>query len=567
MRVRVSHLTRRSKGGVSRREQSAEASVARIGRDAAAEIFLPDPRVLLRHATIEPTPDGKLIVRALGNATLGVDGSVAASAAIAPGSKITIGPYRLEIEQPREDADLALTVELVEPLGGGPRHEQGLGTKGGLTEILPAKRLWSWVLFTTIALLFLVLPVAANLMSRTVASTKVGPVGLFTAWNIGTISNPHRAFADNCDTCHQKPFVRVENAACLNCHADEIGQHADPRSFPAADLANQRCESCHKEHSGQRMVARNADRFCATCHASIETAFVGSRLLNVASFGHAHPEFRPSVTADPAKGDVARVSLGAVPRPRDNPGLRFPHSKHLAPAGLRTVLGVVKLDCADCHRPSTGGIGFVPITYEATCQSCHQLKFEPKYPDWEVPHAVPAMVRRTIEGLYSQIALTEKRDLGPPEPLVQKPGQLREVPRSYSEEGMNWARARALEAMTSTFGANGCGYCHAVTPPPTGGDAMDWKVVPARLQPSFLPKARFNHAKHTTVGCADCHDAARSEESAELLLPGIETCRNCHSGEEPDRGRVASACVACHGFHDSSSKLGKRSGKIVGVSR
>ena len=97
MKIAIVYLTRRSRGGVARREESLEAPQAHIGRDAAAEVFLADPRILLQHALIEPAPDGSFIVRAIGNADLRIDGQLATSARLAPGSSFALGPYRLQI--------------------------------------------------------------------------------------------------------------------------------------------------------------------------------------------------------------------------------------------------------------------------------------------------------------------------------------------------------------------------------------------------------------------------------------------------------------------------------------
>ena len=39
----------------------------------------------------------------------------------------------------------------------------------------------------------------------------------------------------------------------------------------------------------------------------------------------------------------------------------------------------------------------------------------------------------------------------------------------------------------------------------------------------------FNHEKHRVVSCAECHPKAKgSEKTSDVLLPGVESCRNCH---------------------------------------
>ncbi len=42
-----------------------------------------------------------------------------------------------------------------------------------------------------------------------------------------------------------------------------------------------------------------------------------------------------------------------------------------------------------------------------------------------------------------------------------------------------------------------------------------------------MPRARFNHAAHTTEPCTACHNTAeRSKHSSDILMPGIAKCRS-----------------------------------------
>ena len=67
--------------------------------------------------------------------------------------------------------------------------------------------------------------------------------------------------------------------------------------------------------------------------------------------------------------------------------------------------------------------------------------------------------------------------------------------------------------------------------------------------------------------CENCHAAQTSKESADLLIPGIANCRECHAGERA-KDKVASGCVACHGYHQSASlvltELQARGAKAAG---
>ena len=70
--------------------------------------------------------------------------------------------------------------------------------------------------------------------------------------------------------------------------------------------------------------------------------------------------------------------------------------------------------------------------------------------------------------------------------------------------------------------------------------------------------------KHETMECADCHDASKSEDSMDVLIPGIENCRQCHAGTESVTNRLESTCVDCHGFHIADDHpLGNREGMTM----
>jgi Cytochrome c7 and related cytochrome c len=81
------------------------------------------------------------------------------------------------------------------------------------------------------------------------------------------------------------------------------------------------------------------------------------------------------------------------------------------------------------------------------------------------------------------------------------------------------------------------------------GNEIAWGVVPVHVASAWMPKARFDHVKHRTNKCADCHAVEKSRSSADIAIPDIVNCRTCHAGNQPAANKVVSTCVACHGFH------------------
>jgi uncharacterized paraquat-inducible protein A len=89
----------------------------------------------------------------------------------------------------------------------------------------------------------------------------------------------------------------------------------------------------------------------------------------------------------------------------------------------------------------------------------------------------------------------------------------------------------------------GCAYCHAVKTA-SGSPKITQPVIMER----WLAQAKFNHAKHANLACAQCHDAVHSRDTADILLPAKATCVVCHS----PRGGVVDTCATCHTYHNAA---------------
>ncbi|MEE8107535.1 MAG: cytochrome c3 family protein, partial [Gammaproteobacteria bacterium] len=84
--------------------------------------------------------------------------------------------------------------------------------------------------------------------------------------------------------------------------------------------------------------------------------------------------------------------------------------------------------------------------------------------------------------------------------------------------------------------------------------AAPWRVEAVKLTQEFYPRAVFSHQAHDieTSDCGQCHAAVESQSSADVLMPGIDTCRECHGsavGRRNHGGQIASTCIMCHRFH------------------
>ena len=556
----VTFKTKRPKGGVSKKPLSPiEGDRLTIGRGAGCDVPLPDVRVGLTEAELHVT-GGSIIANQLGEAPLRINDTPTRGSAVKIGDRLGIGPYELTIVQPTEGADAAVEVEMVLPLGDDFARLQQQA-RIGLDKVV-GKRPWAWAAFVLIAILFLALPIAAFYVNgkgeRGAGPKGPLPAAVDLAWNSGEISNPHKNFAADCRQCHERPFVMVRDSSCLTCHS-EVKHHADPKVVKVSTLDESRCASCHKEHNGAHGAILHAESLCTDCHTDLKRQAPETQLANVGAFGRAHPGFRVTVVDDPSARTVKRVAVGE--KPQDNPRFNFSHERHMKEtdsqgrkwpaASMANNRG--PMQCVECHKTEPGGGYMVPITYAANCASCHDqyLRFDPAAAgkDRFVPHAQPLLAQRFIEDYYNAFALQWEPVPGNPKEFRRRPG----TPLS-PEERMNalaLAKERTEEAKRLVFDTRGagCQNCHVVTSTKSADGTVQYDIARPLLLASFMPKAKFSHAKHSTEACARCHDGVENSiKSSDVLLPAIESCQTCHGGENAG-GKVQSTCISCHEFH------------------
>ncbi len=573
MDIEFTFLTQRGTA-LMRRSQRASAERIRLGRGTDNEVTLPDIRVGLRVATLMPSGDGMAIEKA-GNAPLQVNGQPVDAAALRVGDKIRLGPYGIEVVSPPEGCAGAIQIELVEPLAADPVTSD---VRIGLGRTHLSKRLTAWGLVLLVAVLFIAAPIFAFTSGMLTPWHRDAPgitapavVGL--AWNPGEFSDSHRFFAANCATCHEGAFSRVADAACLSCHRN-LGGHVEPGvkvSAAGGRIAATRCIDCHSEHRGQPGVIFRQASLCLDCHRDLDKTAPDAGVAAVTGYPDGHPQFRATLVADAAKKEHARVALGANPPPADHPGLQFSHAAHLLPGGF-PKLGYKEMQCNDCHVAAPGGQRWLPVTYNGQCQGCHNLKFDDVALPWtdaKVPHGDDGAVIAAVWNFYAAQAV--KDGIAAPgapatPPGVERRGAGMSAPPASAplpSDVKGWIAAKSTTALGIVFDKNrGCNYCHygtgadgavdtdkVVAAMAAGGQAPLKVIAPVELRTRFLPNAAFDHARHRGMNCTDCHtSAATSQTSAEVMIPGIETCKTCH-GAEHARLQIASTCITCHAFH------------------
>lgn len=518
-------------------EQRLDADRLTIGRGTGQLLEIADLRVALEHAEIGLTRSGVYPLKTIGHNSVLVNGAVAHLAELHSGDTVDIGRYRLTIEPPDPDSDLAVRIEELlsareEKASRKERYVMTLAQAGA------GKRRPAWLLAGAILLLGLLAP----LLLRHLPSTQAG-ASMDRIWQAGAPSTAHSHFLSDCSTCHEQPFVRVRNEACLECHRDQP-QHSDHADILAMDgFAGARCGACHLEHSGAALIARKP-ALCTGCHADPDDGYEIARLPAVKNFEHSHPEFTlrlPQAQRD--KLEYVELAQSAALREQSN--LLFPHDLHVSALGVGSPAGRKTLSCTDCHQPA--GRSFAPVRMEQHCMECHRLDFDPNTPDLRLPHGSAAQVVKIIRDHFARVALSgEVPEPDAPEVvrIPRRPGEaLTPEQRSVS---LSWADAKAGAVIDEAFGRRICRECHEVQR--TNRYEDPWSIAPVARTASFLTSARFDHAAHRTQDCGGCHAAVTSTSSSDVLIPDLASCRGCH-GDPGSSGLVPTACVDCHGFH------------------
>ena len=98
-----------------------------------------------------------------------------------------------------------------------------------------------------------------------------------------------------------------------------------------------------------------------------------------------------------------------------------------------------------------------------------------------------------------------------------------------------WVAERTAEAEQLLWRKT-CKQCHTLI---AGEGAALPKIAPSNITSRYMPHAQFDHSQHGLVDCTSCHAAAStSQQSSDVLLPGIATCRSCHRAGDGSR-RIA----------------------------
>lgn len=342
--------------------------------------------------------------------------------------------------------------------------------------------------------------------------------------------------------------------ACQKCHLGHaFHQPNNPRQTS--------CAYCHQEHQGAGRITSVNDGRCGLCHAqaSIMTAAAekgasmpanafaadrpeGGFTKVIHSFAADHPEFRT-----------------AGSKFRDLNTLKFNHQIHLNGTSIPALSNGQKIDCGFCHEPDAVHTLMRPVRFEKHCQVCHSLQFDPQTPELALPHGDAQYVSAFLHSLPRQYSeLARRNGMADQEQRRQfaetklaglraqlKPGEDLEQRVFLSNAILGPAAKTGSVEGASRAVFPGCAYCHEVK----AGVAHGVEITKPLLAERWLNHSLFEHGKHSSISCTQCHAAQQSRNTADVLLPAKAVCVSCHS----PRGGIVNTCITCHTYHKQPS--------------
>ena len=282
------------------------------------------------------------------------------------------------------------------------------------------------------------------------------------------------------------------------------------------------CDDCHKvDSAGRYMQAISYETNCATCHP-LES--------QVGRLPHESPAeiraFLRGNVSHMAINDHAKVTVGKKSRRKTK---QIPLSK--AFHEMHAAAGIIAENKDDKDK--------VESTIKKLKKS---FKFE----------EVKFLLSAEFKSLESWGQLLEDEHIQKLHAASEKFASLTEDEKHqfYVNSIQTWidSKRQVLEGFVYGKGSE-CQRCHQITIPEEP-DAVP-VVAPTNIPNRWYPHSKFAHKPHSVLRCEECHTkTAESTSANHVLMPGIETCKQCHL---PAANQAGADCVECHNFHDRTT--------------
>ncbi|MBI4539574.1 MAG: NapC/NirT family cytochrome c [Gemmatimonadetes bacterium] len=298
---------------------------------------------------------------------------------------------------------------------------------------------------------------------------------------------------ERCWTCHNVPERIAEFGDTTLIHRVHISEH------------NVECQQCHTPI--QHKVVELAETFELDCKGCHEGAHRAQRALFTGSGGH-------GVADNPSKMFLARVT------------------------------------CESCHSlpGQLPGHAGVALAGEATCLSCHGIRFANMLPAWQAE--LDRRLERVTRVVRAAVQAIGPRAPGRADSLLAAARANVELVRvgkaahnvEYADQLLREAEKLARSAVEAA-GTRASLPLADLGPPVTGNACMACHLGVEARDPLSWRGRRFVHRAHTVdagIACTACHTSL--DQHGGLTLAGTEACERCHHTV----GQPAS-CASCHG--------------------
>jgi len=409
-----------------------------------------------------------------------------------------------------------------------------------------------------------------------------------------------RVSDDACTTCHRGPThheTQTFSPACVTCHLEHKGH------VVLAALDDTHCTQCHRDLKTKPgdtpMFETKINAFTGT-HPEFAVQ-VGDRRVRL----DRTTEVKDTANVQLNHQKHLKVGLKGLDQLRE---LRGPHGITQTPKGLQLSCGFCHE--TDASRATIQPVSYARHCGPA----CHELDFDGRFSGVAAPHDTPAIVHAFLRTLLietfeqcqspgatgaaapasdklrtqcSDLGLAAKTEApagGAPagsqpdgdegrsrrllrrgaaetkdeEPPAEQPrgrrllrgGAAEEAPKAETRTAgpspLAWASGE-ITGIENILFKQKCQFCHVKNDEAKGPLPQ---YLPTRIPVRWLRHSVFDHGVHRPIQCLECHKASTSTQTADVLLPSVSVCRECHRAVQGAR----TGCVECHVYHDKSQE-------------
>ena len=186
-----------------------------------------------------------------------------------------------------------------------------------------------------------------------------------------------------------------------------------------------------------------------------------------------------------------------------------------------------------------------PPEFARHCAACHTLQFDKRFGNEQVPHDKPEVVHAFLLTKFSEYIQAHPAAVHEVDPPNRQIPERVRIPR-VAHNAAEWVQFRVDDAEWLLY-AKTCKQCHELKP--TSSPLPE--VAKSNITARWLSHAEFDHHAHRMMTCTACHTRAPdSRETTDVLLPGIQTCQQCHRPPDPAKEAAEGRCFECHQYHD-----------------